>query len=70
MTKSKLTEKKDICPLSGIGKPPSEWSACVVQCGWYDASTGVCAVNALMHLRELPGLHSSAGDVATALLVM
>lgn len=42
-----LTYKPDICPLSGIGKPPIEWSRCVVQCSLYDATKGRCAVKVL-----------------------
>lgn len=40
----KLCEKESLCPLSGVGKPPNEWSACVIQCGLYDVSVGACAL--------------------------
>ena len=67
---NKLDYKDGICPMSGIGKPPSEWSKCTVQCFWYDATKGLCAVQALWHLRELPGIHADTSDAAAALLVM
>lgn len=43
-----------LCPFSGIGKPPTEWSHCVGGCSVYDATTGFCALNALWSLRQLP----------------
>ena len=54
----------ELCPLSGIGKPPSEWGRCVVQCSWYDATKGLCAVQALWHLRELPIIGQDVGAMA------
>lgn len=63
-----LDMKDDLCPLSGIGKPPSEWGRCVVQCCWYDATSGLCAVQALWHLRELPSIAQDANDTANALI--
>lgn len=68
MTIGKLDTKDELCPLSGVGKPPSDWSRCAVQCSWYDATKGLCAVQALWHLRELPSIAQDANDTANALI--
>lgn len=67
MTNNGLTAKDDICPLSGIGKPPTEWGACVVQCSWYDATRGLCAMHALWHLRELQRIYLGVRETANTL---
>ena len=69
MTIGKLDMKDELCPISGIGKPPSEWSGCAVQCGWYDATCGLCAVQALWHLRELPSIARDASMSSSAAML-
>lgn len=33
------------CPISGMGKPPSEWSECIGErCQWFEGSGLTCAV--------------------------
>lgn len=59
-----------ICPVSGFGKPPEEWSYCVGHCSIYDATTGLCGVNALGNLRFLPSIAEHTGDAADALLTL
>lgn len=62
--RGELNYKDDICPLSGIGKPPSEWSHCVVECSLYDATTALCSIHALWLTREIVHeLHGMAGDI-------
>ena len=56
-----------VCPLSGIGKPPTKWSACVAECSLYDVTTGFCSMQALWHLRELPHIHDRVQGVANVL---
>lgn len=69
MTTEELISKEDVCPLSGVGKPPTEWSACVVQCSLYDASSGYCSLHALYHLRELPNIRDRIHGVGNVLEV-
>lgn len=65
--RGELVYKADLCPLSGIGKPPTEWSACVVQCSIYDATTGYCSLQALWHLRQLPDMCNQIEGVGNVL---
>ena len=63
----KLEYKKDLCPISGMGKPPTEWSNCIVQCSVYDATTGYCSLQAPWCLQELPHIHDRVQGVANVL---
>lgn len=67
MDDAMLTAKDSLCPLSGMGRPPETWSACVVECGLYDATTGYCSIAALWHLRELMGIEQEAKRGAESL---
>ena len=45
----------ELCPLSGVGRPPSEWSHCNTQCGWSDPETCECAaIRIVTMLQDLP----------------
>ena len=39
----KISHKDALCPMSGIGKPPTEWSRCFFPCGFYDVTMGKCS---------------------------
>lgn len=64
---SELAYKDYLCPFSGIGQPPTEWSACVAQCSLYDATSGYCSLQALWHLRQLPELCNRIEGVGNVL---
>ena len=37
------TEIEALCPLSGIGRPPSTWNKCDSGCAWIYPYTNECA---------------------------
>lgn len=46
-------EETRLCPLSGIGKPPSDWSACAYECALYDFEGCACSLHMGKHFQFL-----------------